>query len=313
MNRYLIINADDFGFAEGVNEAILEAHTKGVLTSTTLMANMPSFEHAVSLVKQCPTLGVGVHLNIFRGKPLSEPTKIRSLLNPKTGLFWADANKFLRSLWAGHIRDDHVYAELKEQIQRCIDDGIRPTHFDSEKHLHMFSQIMNVVIQLAKEFNVASIRCVKENVFAHLPSFLGYFRKPKLYAWPVLGPVFGNSSRRLRQSGVYTNDHFFGLMDTGNMIAKTYCRILNQLPEGITEIMSHPGKGFVSDGTRDLPLSISRSWRDEFQALIHSDVKSWVQQNKIQLIHWGDVPTCAGRRDRKGDAAPSEQKSPLPV
>ncbi len=83
MEQRLIINADDFGLCESVNKGIVEAHTKGVLTSTTIMANMPAAEQAVELAKNLPTLGVGVHLNLTNGKPLCQDNTVKLILNAR--------------------------------------------------------------------------------------------------------------------------------------------------------------------------------------------------------------------------------------
>ena len=78
MSAKLIINADDFGLCRGVNKAVVEAHTTGVLTSATIMANMPASDEAIVIAKKTPTLGVGVHLNVTDGKPLSLDSDVRT-------------------------------------------------------------------------------------------------------------------------------------------------------------------------------------------------------------------------------------------
>jgi len=81
MDRRVIINADDFGLCDGVNKAVAQAHTDGVLTSATIMANMPAADEAVKIAKKLPNLGVGVHLNLTEGRPLSKDTSIGRLLD----------------------------------------------------------------------------------------------------------------------------------------------------------------------------------------------------------------------------------------
>ena len=71
--RLLIVNADDFGLTPGINRAIIEAHTRGIVTSATLMANMPAFYEAVQLAKVHPALGIGLHFNITQGRPVAAP------------------------------------------------------------------------------------------------------------------------------------------------------------------------------------------------------------------------------------------------
>ena len=75
MDKFLIINADDFGLCKGVNSGIAEAHTKGILTSTTLMTNMPAAEEAVKIAKGLLTLGVGIHLNLTEGRTAFKRTR----------------------------------------------------------------------------------------------------------------------------------------------------------------------------------------------------------------------------------------------
>jgi predicted glycoside hydrolase/deacetylase ChbG (UPF0249 family) len=66
----LIVNADDFGFTSGVNRAIVEAHTAGVVTSSTLMANGPAFAEAAQLAKALPQLSIGCHVVLIDGQPV---------------------------------------------------------------------------------------------------------------------------------------------------------------------------------------------------------------------------------------------------
>ena len=66
----LIINADDFGYSNGVNYGIIDAFKNGILTSTTCLTNMPGFNHAIQLAKENPNLGIGIHLTLTCGKPL---------------------------------------------------------------------------------------------------------------------------------------------------------------------------------------------------------------------------------------------------
>ena len=65
----LIINADDFGYCESVNHGIISSHINGIVTSTTIMANMPGFNHAVKLLEDFDTLGCGVHMTLSCNKP----------------------------------------------------------------------------------------------------------------------------------------------------------------------------------------------------------------------------------------------------
>src|SRR5262249_48026924 len=127
--RSLIVNADDFGLADGVNLGILDAHFKGVVTSTTLLANGSAFDNAVMMLKSAPELGVGIHLNLTQGPPVSPASMIPTLLNCRKHLYLSP-----RSLWSaikGHrVSLSELEMELRAQIRKVINAGISPTHLD---------------------------------------------------------------------------------------------------------------------------------------------------------------------------------------
>lgn len=149
----LIVNADDFGYTESINYGILEAHIQGILTSTTLMANMPGFDHAVSLHEEYPSLGIGVHLVLTCGKPLLDTHK--HIVNDE-GIFYHTSeyqevnDPKMTAEWQAE-----VMAEWDAQIQKIIAAGIKPTHLDSHHHTHMrFPLTQEVVTQLAEKYNL---------------------------------------------------------------------------------------------------------------------------------------------------------------
>lgn len=142
----LIINADDFGYSEGINFGIVSAHKKGILTSTTMLANMPGFDHGVNLAQSCPELGVGVHLTLTCGKPL---------LNDVPSI--TDNNSFHPLSFYEEdfsINTEDVYREWKAQIEKILQAGIKPTHLDSHHHVNSFIPIKEVFVELAQEYNL---------------------------------------------------------------------------------------------------------------------------------------------------------------
>ncbi|MDT2745927.1 chitin disaccharide deacetylase [Vagococcus fluvialis] len=142
----VIINSDDFGYSRGVNYGIVDAYQKGILTSTTLMANMPGFQHAVELKKKLPNLGVGVHLTLTCGKPLLK--NVATLT--ENGVF--KKLSFYQSNF--EIDSEELYQEWNAQIQKVYASGIVPTHLDSHHHTHTFGENQQVVVELAKKYNL---------------------------------------------------------------------------------------------------------------------------------------------------------------
>ncbi len=157
MDRRIIINADDFGLCEGVNKAVVQAHTNGILTSATIMTNMPAAEEAVEIAKHTPTLGVGVHLNLTEGSPISKEATVKPLLDAQ-GQFAVPFSKLpMLSIRSSKVRQA-IRTELAAQIQWVIERGIKPTHLDSHKHIHSFPVIFSIVCKLARQFGITAIR-----------------------------------------------------------------------------------------------------------------------------------------------------------
>src|SRR5690242_9691793 len=130
MDKRLVVNADDLGFSVGVTDGILRSHREGILTSATLMATMPDRERAVDLSGQLPGLGVGVHLCLTQGKPLTKCTRIAGgdgqLVRSVPRLFWKLKSKEARQ---------QAEEELVAQIEWAKARGVKITHVDSHKHV----------------------------------------------------------------------------------------------------------------------------------------------------------------------------------
>jgi chitin disaccharide deacetylase len=134
--RYLIPNADDFGFTRDVNQGIVQAHRQGILTATTLMATGAAFDHAVQLARENPELDIGVHL-VLVGSP-GFPATLPGLL-----------------ISLGRIR---IYDEFVRQVRKVVDAGLQPTHLDTHKHTHLLPQVFNAVARIAEEFHIPWVR-----------------------------------------------------------------------------------------------------------------------------------------------------------
>ena len=141
----LIINADDFGLTKGVNKAIAELINKNILTSTTLMVNMPEFENAVELIKKYKLSCVGVHLNLTKGNPLTKDTP--SLVNNK--------GQFNGKSLVGELSEyEDAKKEFKTQIEKFLIIGIKQSLLDTHNNIFTHIQIFKAFCELAKEYNL---------------------------------------------------------------------------------------------------------------------------------------------------------------
>ncbi len=145
----LIFNADDFGYSKGVNLGIIDAHQNGVVTSATLMMNMPGTEHAIELAKQNPSLGLGIHLALTCGRPLSHRIEPSTILDTN-GNFYKNAQDLINH----KLNPKEIELEWKLQIEKFYSSGLIPTHLDSHHHVHTYPIIRDVMEKLALEYGL---------------------------------------------------------------------------------------------------------------------------------------------------------------
>lgn len=235
----LIVNADDFGLAPGVNRAILELHAAEVLTSATLMAHAACTEEAVKMALAMPTLGVGCHIVVVDGTPVSDKRAISSLIDPGTGLFYSTMSSFLKRLFTARIRSAEVEAEAAAQIALLQSFGLRLTHVDTHKHMHMFPGILRPVLRAAKAAGIHAIR----NPFEPVWSLNATTDAPEVRrAEVILLRRFESRFRRIaEEEGFQTTDGAVGVLATGSVNIATVNALVTAMPEGTFELVSHPG------------------------------------------------------------------------
>ena len=161
----LIINADDFGLHTAVNEGIISGHTKGVITSTSLLASGAAFNEAVEMAKKYPKLGIGIHIALVGGlNPVSDPSEIPTLVT-KEGVFVDSYVEFMKRIYSGSINYDEVRKEIRNQVSKIIDTGINVTHIDGHQHMHVLPSIIPIILQQALQHNIKAIRIPNEKMF----------------------------------------------------------------------------------------------------------------------------------------------------
>src|SRR5271166_5119504 len=157
--KRLIINADDFGLAPGVNRAIVELGQAGALSSTTLMATAPYFSPAVYMAFAQPGLAVGCHVVLVDGSPCLRPGEVPSLLDSlDSSGFRITVGSFISDLLRGRIREEEMEAEAVAQIRRIQSSGLTVSHIDSHKHLHAFPRVLAPLLRAASH---CGVRCVR--------------------------------------------------------------------------------------------------------------------------------------------------------
>jgi hopanoid biosynthesis associated protein HpnK len=288
--KRLIVNADDLGLTGGVNRGILDAHYYGAVTSASLMANGEAFEEAVAMSRRATRLSVGVHLNLTQGIPVSPPSAVPSLVDAR-GRLYLTPGRLLCRLITRRINLREIELELQEQIVKVLRAGIIPTHLDGHKHIHILPGISGIVIRLAQEFGIPSVRCPVEEfpMEVRLPrgprdpqtSVLKQYLVGRAVSW------FGRRFRlRLSRAELLWPAHFFGLTETGFLNTKTLENILKRLPEGVSELMCHPG--YANSRLKRTGTRLLAQREVEVQALIWLRTRMLVDEERIQLMSSGD-------------------------
>jgi len=263
--KYLIPNADDFGYTRDVNDGIIQAHRQGILTATTLMATGAAFDHAVALAHQNPSLDVGVHL-VLVGSPG----------------FPATLARLIAEIAMGRIRGPRIYDELAAQVRRLREAGIRPSHLDTHKHTHLLLPVLDAVARIASEFQIPWVRRPFD-----LPLNAGAVPWQRRVVSRSLGFARARFHRVLTRHGCRTTDHFAGFQLTGHYDANELAKLIRQLPEGSTEFMCHPG--FCTEELQAARTRLKESRRRELDALTSTEVRAAVQESGVTLARYEEI------------------------
>jgi hopanoid biosynthesis associated protein HpnK len=282
--RRLIVNADDFGLSEAVNEGIVEAHRRGIVTSTSLIASGAAFEDAVRLAQAIGTLDVGVHLTLTEEEPVSDRSDVPSLLDGD-GRFHPHTASFVKHYFAGRISLDEVERELDAQIARVVSNGVHVSHLDGHQHVHMVPGIRRVASRLADKYCIPAIRFPKE-----LPRrYMVRERNSTSRLLQLLALNAFCTAADIR--GTTRPDHFVGFFYGGRLNKPNLMRVLETLPdEGTCELMCHPGRQDV----RSARAHWQYQWQEELDALTDRDVRAWLQAHGIELVSYATLARNRG-------------------
>jgi len=254
----LIVNADDFGRAPGVNAGILQAHRIGIVTATTLMVGAPASEDAGRIARSTPSLDVGVHLTLTYGRPVTDPERIPSLVDAG-GAFPRDPAAFLGR---GRATRDEALIEYRAQHARAVGLlGRAPTHLDTHHWLHDESALEWAIVALALETGAA------------------------------VRPHDDRQRDRLRAAGVRTVDRYRrDFQHAGHVDVPTLVRILDDIGAdqvgGLTELGCHPGE---PDPELERTSAYAALRVTELATLTDPRVRATVERNGIHLVTYAEL------------------------
>ena len=284
--RRLIINADDFGFTAGVNRAIVQAHEQGVITSTTLMANGQAFRDAAELAKRLPALSVGCHVVLIQETPVLPPDRVPSLT--RAGRFRDGLKTFAAHALMGRFDPGEIEAETTAQIRKLQAGRVVVSHFDTHKHTHMFPKVLLPLLRAAA---ACGVRAVRNPFGPALPVRMHeLIKQPSLWSrWAemrVLSTLSGQFRRAVQNHGFVTPDGSLGIEVTGAVNERLLMTIATSVPEGIWELVCHPG--YNDDDLQSAKTRLRESREIELHVLTSPTLREILARNGVELISYKD-------------------------
>lgn len=278
------MTGDDFGLRVPVNEAIEHAHKEGILTAASLMVGAAAAADAVERAHRLPSLRVGLHVVVVRGRPVLPPERIPDLVEPN-GTFPSDLMRAGINLFFRPSARQQLEAEIRAQLQKFLETGLALDHVNAHHHMHLHPTVLDTILKVGCDYGLKAMRVPYEPFhYSWRASREGFLRR--LGTGLFLGPWIAVMKRRLRKVDVRCNDYVFGMNDSGRMSADLLLRYLANLPQGTSEIYFHPAVGTWPD--TDVSMESSRC-EQEFRALTSSRVVKALRHSDIQPIAFSDL------------------------
>lgn len=270
--RRLIVNADDFGRSASINAAVIHAYREGILTTASLMVNESGCGEAVSLARENPGLGIGLHLTLLCGHSALPPARIPGLVNARGEFTNNPAGAGLRYFWDRRLREQ-LRAEIHEQFQRFRATGLPLDHVNGHLHLHLHPVVFKILMEAAAPLGIQRVRLTFDPFFLNLRLASGqlWYRASHALIFHTLSAWAG---RGLDRRGIRHTRAVFGLLQNARVDTGYVNRLLPALPPGDSELYSHPSLD---------------EFKNEFEALISPGLRERVAQLGIQLIRYQDL------------------------
>ncbi|MDE2588902.1 MAG: ChbG/HpnK family deacetylase, partial [Patescibacteria group bacterium] len=231
--KNLIINADDFGMSKEINSGTILGIKHGVISSVSVMVNMPYFEEAVNFLKKHPRVSVGLHFNITEGKSILIPRDVGSLLREDNSFFFWP---FLgQQILFKNIKLIEIQAELKAQFTKLSKTGLTITHIDSHHHIHLVPRIFKVISNFANQQKQVTLR---GNEFDLWNLTIGIMKKP-IPTQIIVNLMLLLNNLKNKKHNLYSAQRFYDLNWGKNFSIKEFELVLKNLPEGTTEFICH--------------------------------------------------------------------------
>jgi hopanoid biosynthesis associated protein HpnK len=273
--KRLIVTADDFGASPEVNDAVEQAHRDGILTAASLMVAGDAAADAVTRARTLPTLGVGLHVVLVEGRPVLLADRIPALVDA-TGNFRTDMARAGITIFASPAARRQLAAEIEAQFAAFAATGLTLDHVNAHKHFHLHPTIAGTILKIGQRYGMRAARApIEPRRLLRLVD--GTDTGPRIETlWARL------VRERLRHAGMLVPDQVFGLAWSGAMTTDRVRGILERLPDGLTEIYTHPATGAYPGSAPGY------DYRGELAALVDPLAKTILTRERVALGHFAD-------------------------
>jgi chitin disaccharide deacetylase len=295
--RRLIVNADDFGLTAGVNRGIVEAHTQGIVTSSTLMAQGRAFEDAVRLAETVPQLSVGCHVVLIDGEPVLDRERVPSITARNGGVprFRDGLKSFAVRALMGDMDASEIESEASAQIRKLQAAGVNVSHIDSHKHTHVFPSVLRPLLRAARACGVGAVRNpfgprkpLSSAELLGLPSLWTRYAEVR-----ILRGLAGRFRDAANRAGLATPDGTLGIVVTGALDERLFRAIAAVIPEGTWEFVCHPG--YNDEDLKRANTRLRESREIELRVLTMPEAREVLSDQGIALISYRELVSIEGR------------------
>jgi len=272
----------------------VKAHREGIVTTASLLVNAAAFESAVDILKQSPRLDAGLHLNLTEGAPVSAPVQIPSLAD-SSGFLYRHPFALAAGLFRWKVLLADLETEIRAQLEKALAAGVRITHVDGHKHVHVIPQVFDIVCRISPAYGIKAVRSTIERT-PRLASLLArnIGSRPQILKQFVLGKGLSGAwvltQMANRHRILNTPRRFYGVTQTGFLDAPTFAEILGGLKSGVSEVMCHPG--YVDEDLLRTPTRLHFQRERELELLTGPGIRDLLKRASVALASYRDLGDC---------------------
>lgn len=278
--KKIIVTADDLGLSEGINRGIITAYGSGLISCVSLVANGMAFDSAVRMIKGSG-LDIGAHLTFLEEKPVSDPAKISNIVGAG-GYFFQDMARLIYKIYRCRNALRDIEIEAKAQIEKILHSGLKLSFFNSHQHIHMLPNLFRRLTVIAGQYNIKAARLSNEcmpvrNIFSGTRDFS---KKAGVFFLKFFSVL---NQRWMVKNSLKHADHCAGILKSGHLDERAVLDVLKFIPDGVTEIIFHPG---YFDESLFAYSHWHYHWQKELSALTSEAVKKFVFDHKIKITNF---------------------------